>query len=166
MKACQLVLVLVSLFSLSGCAQVMALAMGSGILAAMAIPSYQRLQVDGRNSATIAHLKTVQLAIEQRNTDFGGLPTNQSWPAELRDYLPGKQLPASPWAPGFHQTNALTLADLPADGVLGPGKVPTSNTFDVRTYGALLFEFDAVARRYQCAAIGERDGQAVVLRRH
>jgi hypothetical protein len=138
-----------------------------------------------------ANVKPVIQALQHyasTSTDGRNFPASEEWLEQLSSHglLPGNVLPPSPWTEAsswfgptaalHRQANelewpkALVGAKQLARGarasaigtVLGDGHAPTRNTFDVTTYGAMLYDADPTGQVAVLYSIGQRDGKAVI----
>ena len=180
MKLRYVVLPLFAVLTLNGCYSLMGAFVSSGILAAVALPSFEGAREKGRNAQVSANANTLRMALEQYAVDHEGTyPPGPDWlgplVAKKPGYLPGDRLAANPYGKP-RQANALGLADVPVQlpgpggnakaGLhtkLGPGKRPGAGPYDALTYGALIYGLDAAKQEYVLYGVGERNGQAVIV---
>lgn len=165
MKLRYVVLPLFAVFTLNGCYSLIGSAVASGILAAIAIPSFVGSQDASKNSQVRTNAKTLQLALEIYATDHDGL-----YP-DLQDWQDRPALPANPFGKPSQATLLGPSANLTGPGeeptakeaVLGKGKAPGEDPYDVLTYGALVCAVSADRKSYVVYGIGKHANQAVVV---
>ncbi|HEY9722206.1 MAG TPA: prepilin-type N-terminal cleavage/methylation domain-containing protein [Oscillatoriaceae cyanobacterium] len=146
-----------------------------GILASIALPSFLGAQDKARNASVQGGMNTVKMALEQYGTDNNG-----SYPTSLdstggiltNNYLPGNNLPRSPWANSVIQANNIvpTGCEVTASAVNGgssmpevgmnstvatTGSVPTSTTFTAADYGAFEYDYDTGSQVYVLYGTGK-----------
>ena len=169
-----------------------------GILASVALPSFVGAQDKARNASVQSNGRTVQMALEEYATEHNGaLPGTDaaSWSADKftgpgTGYLPGGNLPRSPWAPnGVLQNENVPLATGKGKGKgknkgllslkdsvlkepskpvseinedVGKGKIP-STFASAEEYGAIVYDYDAPTQYYLLYAIGKKGKDAIVV---
>lgn len=121
----------------------------------------------------------VQMALEMFAVDNRGhYPLVDSFIHDIcqNEYLEENQVPRNPWSNyELHQSNVIRLPLVnsplnhvvdgepsPIGAVVGPGKKPFNSVFELTTYGAIIYDYDASSQRYILYAIGEQGGTAVV----
>jgi prepilin-type N-terminal cleavage/methylation domain-containing protein len=91
-----------------------------GLLAAIAIPNYQRLVRRSKESSVRGNLHVIQTAMEVFSVDHGGIYPQPADDAELQSLIPGGTYPENPF------TRAVTLVMWNADPV-NPGEIGIAN---------------------------------------
>jgi hypothetical protein len=179
MKLHHVVLPLAAMLTLSGCFQLFSLSLLSS---AVALPSFVKFQERSKEALQANNCMTTCLALEQYCADHDGVyPPQATWLQELvkgkPHYLPEDRLPASSYGKQFHQTNDLTVAEVPGlapagqpatpvGTVLDDGHLPDHDGMDGHTYGAIAYGVNPTQTAYVLYGIGQRRGKAVVVFAH
>lgn len=157
----------------------------AGVLLAATSGCYQLTQARQASEAqAIAHetaanngvkaevLQTI-LALEEYAVDHdGAYPTRDEFVTALAPYLPDGMMPANPWVPaGLRQGDGVGVGQhlapageppTPVGTLLGAGQLASSSRFAPRTFGAVVYDYDAQTHHYVIYGIGRRGAQAIV----
>ena len=155
-----------------------------GILASIALPSFVGAQDKARNAAVKGNLETVRMALEQYATDNNGSYPDASTglmdmvgaTAAATGYLPGNQIPKSPWSTSYQSTNLSvdSTTEIPAasiaagsqmitlDSAIGVGKANAVSPTAETDYGAVTYDYDAGSQTYCVYGTGKKNKLAVV----
>ncbi|MDB5100845.1 MAG: Prepilin-type cleavage/methylation protein [Cyanobacteria bacterium RYN_339] len=146
------------------------------VAAPMPMPSSK-----ARNAGVQANVNTVRMGLEQYATDHNGkYPPVNRWQQVLcakgTGYLPGDQMPRSPWSKQ-PQTALLRIEGLGLPGAaaiaagkplpqtqtkVGLGRVAVEGPDHAQDYGAILYDMDPKTDTYVLYGIGRNNKEAIV----
>jgi type II secretory pathway pseudopilin PulG len=105
-----------------------------GLLAAIAIPNYQRLVRRSKESSVRGNLHAIQTAIEVFSVDHGAVYPQAADDAELQSLLPGGTYPENPFTRAV--TPVLWNADPANPGEIGIANLPGGG-YSLKGHGQL-----------------------------
>lgn len=163
-------LTLMTVFSLSGCAA----ANARGPAAPDASPM-KRAYNPASEPWLVKNGDLIQDALQRYATGNDGLPPDPAFfPPNLATFLPAVFLPPSPLFPdGVVQTRTVSVTaplrrvnegkPSAIGTLLGTGRLPTGDDdFDMRTFGAFMYDADTVSKHYVLYGVGKVGNEAVV----
>lgn len=168
--------------------EVMVVVIIIGILASISIANLQAAQDKARVANLQSNLKTISVGLEGFSSDNGGHypdPANvfktDGTGLLINRYLPGDRWPKSPWS-FFIQSNPLPPTPSPLISatdfvqanntlprvntkpldIIGAGSPPSSSTYSIKSYGAIVYDYSAPDTTWVLYGIGKDHTQALL----
>lgn len=167
-----------------------------GLMSTVAVSNIHSMQDNSANASASGNARAVAQALEKFRSDRAALPKDLNVGADTANavlylcagkssaastvYLPGNQLPQSPWGSAANvQTNDVAYgfsvdANAAAQGTkpktlvnnaatATTGTLPSSGTYTAGTYGLLQYSANTLGDIYVVTVMGKHGGKALVV---